>query len=163
MTSIPFLPIDEPKKLAIELGNVVGVQINESDISTAHRLKDTAKSKNRMIVKFVRRDKRDELDGKRAKLVGKCAKNLPSIDVETGKSVPDTLAKSKIFIHESLTLYRKRLLGRVRLYRKDNNSKFVWTKYGKIFLRENDTSHAYRFLTHEEFEDFLDGRLNQEG
>lgn len=41
VTGIPILPIDKPKKLIIELGTLLGVEMTENDISTAHRLPST--------------------------------------------------------------------------------------------------------------------------
>ena len=54
-TGIPTLPLDNPKQLAIELGSLIDVIIGGDQISTAHRLPDFRKVKNRIIVKFVQR------------------------------------------------------------------------------------------------------------
>ena len=72
-----MLPIDSPKQLVKELGLVIGVQLDDDCISTAHRLPDTKKIKNHIIVKFVRRHKREEVFKKRKNLIGKnMARNL---------------------------------------------------------------------------------------
>lgn len=54
-TGIPTLPLDNPKQLVIELGSLIDVIIGGDQISTAHRLPDFRKVKNRIIVKFVQR------------------------------------------------------------------------------------------------------------
>ena len=62
----------------------------------------------------------------------------------------------KIFINESLTIYRKRLVGRTREYKRKNNAKYLWTSNGKIVLKLNDTSPTQALITREEFEYYLD-------
>ena len=65
--------------------------------------------------------------------------------------------KAQIHVNESLTTYRKRLLGRVLEFkRKHNNYKFVWTANGKILLKKMENSTTRCLVTHEEFEEFLD-------
>lgn len=78
------------------------------DISTAHRLPDMKKVKNRIIVKFIQHDKRKEMYKNRRKLIGKNTSALQLVREEIGKSIP---SGSKIHINESLTAYRKRLFG----------------------------------------------------
>ena len=56
ITGTPVIPEDNPKLLAIQLSSLLGVELNENSTSTAYRLPDTTKLKNRIIVKFVHRD-----------------------------------------------------------------------------------------------------------
>ena len=108
VTGVPIMPQDNPKQIVKEIGSLVGVVIDDSDIATAHRLPDTRKVKNRLIVKFVRREKREEVYKKRKNLVGKNTSHLLSV-AETNNS-----ENSKIYINNSLTNYRKRLFGRIK-------------------------------------------------
>ena len=61
ITGIPVVPNDSPALLVKEMSEIMGVNLNENDISIAHRLPPTKKVKNRPIVKFTRREKRDEI------------------------------------------------------------------------------------------------------
>ena len=135
ITGIPVLPVDKPKELVKELGSALGININENDISTAHRLPDTKKVKDRIIVKFVRLDVREEVY---KRLVGKCTTCLPSVNEEIG-----------------LTAYRKCLFGKIHAFKRDKNYKFIWTANGRIHLRENEATTVFHFSTEEEFQDFL--------
>lgn len=45
--------------------------MEDSDIGAAHKLPDSKKVKNRMAVKFLQREKREEVYKKRKNLVGK--------------------------------------------------------------------------------------------
>ena len=151
IVGIPRAPQDNPKQLVQEVGSLIDVHIGANDISTAHRLPDTKKVKNIIIVKFVQHDKREEMYRNRRKLIGKNTSALPSVREEIGKSIP---SGSKIHINESLTAYRKRLFGKLHKFKQDNNFKFLWTGNGTIYLRESESSDVFRFTTFEEFDDF---------
>lgn len=146
INGIPISSYENPNQLVKEVGLLAGVEIDDCHIAAAHKLPDSKNVKNRLIVKFIQRDKREELYKHRKNLVGKNISHLPSVQDGNGK----------IFINESLTSYRKRLFGRIREYKRKNNLKYLWTSNGKIMLKVNDTSPTQAFMTHEEFEDYLD-------
>lgn len=106
-----------------------------------------------MIVKFLQRDKREEVFKKCKHLAGKNIRHLPSLQTEIGESISRS---NKIYINESLTGYRKRLFRRIKEYKRKNNVKFLWTSNGKIMLKASETSATEAFTTHEHFEDYLD-------
>ena len=64
ITGIPIVPNDSPALLVKEMSEIMGVNLNENDIPIAHRLPPTKKVKDRLIVKFTRREKRDEIYSK---------------------------------------------------------------------------------------------------
>ena len=68
ITGIPVVPNDSPALLVKEMSEIMGVNLNENDISIAHRLPPTKKVKDRLIVKFTQREKRDEIYSKRKNL-----------------------------------------------------------------------------------------------
>ncbi|XP_044167073.1 uncharacterized protein LOC122951098 [Acropora millepora] len=146
INGVPISSYENPNQLVKEVGLLAGVEIDDRHIATAHKLPDSKNVKNRLIVKFIQRDKREELYKHRKNLVGKNISHLPSVEDGNGK----------IFINESLTSYRKRLFGRIREYKRNNNLKCLWTSNSKIMLKVNDTSPTQAFVTHEQFEDYLD-------
>ncbi|XP_068704333.1 uncharacterized protein [Montipora foliosa] len=146
INGVPISSYENPNQLVKEVGLLAGVEIDDRHIAAAHKLPDSKNVKNRLIVKFIQRDKREELYKHRKNLVGKNISHLPSVEDGNGK----------IFINESLTSYRKRLFGRIREYKRNNNLKYLWTSNGKIMLKMNDTSPTQAFVTHEQFEDYLD-------
>ena len=154
ITGIPIVPNDDPAKLVVEMASLVDVQLDESDISVAHRLPPTKKVQDRLIVKFARRTKRDEIYKKRGKLRTKRTKDLPTVRAQPESSAISH--KAAIHVNESLTPYRKRLFGRILEFKRDNNYKYLWTANGRIMLRETDTSRALCFVTYETFEEYLD-------
>ena len=103
ISGILKLPLDSPANLIQEMVQLIGVTIDKQDISIAHRLPNTKGKKDRFIVKFVRREKRDEFYKSRKHLGGKKASVLPSVAFEMGKSIHQD---SAMYINESLTHYR---------------------------------------------------------
>ena len=54
ITGVTIKPDDNPKQIIKEIGSLIGVEIEDSDIAAAHKLPDSNKIKNRMIVKKER-------------------------------------------------------------------------------------------------------------
>ena len=79
ITGIPILPKENPKQLIKEIGTLIDVNVEDAHLAAAHRLPDTKNVKHRLIVKFVHRDKREEMYKKRRNLIGKNVSNLPSV------------------------------------------------------------------------------------
>ena len=99
ITGIPVVPYDSPALLVKEMSEIMGVNLNENDISIAHRLPPTKKVKDRLIVKFTRREKRDEIHSKRKNLKSKRTKDLPSVVCEPESAVESH--KAQIHVNES--------------------------------------------------------------
>ena len=119
------------------------MELIKNSISTAHPFPDTKKIKNHVIVKFVLRDMREKVYKKRASLMRKSMRDLPSVAKNIGKSIQRA---NKIYINESLTSYRNRLFGRIHEFKKSNKFKFLCTVNGKISLRESKTSIRFTNL-----------------
>ena len=65
ITGNPVVPNHSPALLVKEMSDIMGVNLNENDISITHRLPPMKKVKDRLIVKFTRREKREEIYNKR--------------------------------------------------------------------------------------------------
>ena len=48
ITGVPLTSHDNPKQIVKEIGSLIGVEIEDSDIAAAHKLPDSKKVKNRM-------------------------------------------------------------------------------------------------------------------
>ena len=153
ITGIPILPEENPKQLIKEIGTLIDVNVEDVHLAAVHRLPDTKNVKHRLIVKFVHRDKREEMYKKRRNLIRKNISNLPSVQAAMGLGA---ISNNKIHINESLTGYRKQLFGRINDFKRKNNYKYLWTANGKIMLKAHDSSETKSFVTHEEFEDYID-------
>ena len=114
----------------------VGVTIKQEDISVSHRLPVQGSNATNfnpvIIVKFIRRDVRDQLFAARYKL-----KDLTTKDMGYSRSTP-----SKIFIVESLTKKKKEPFKICLPVKREKRYRFLWTRYGKIMMRKDENSEA---------------------
>ena len=81
-------------------------------VSVAHRLPSkNGQTPRKIIVKFTRPVKRDEVFNARRKLKSKRIKDLPSVRTQSESS--SASHNAAIHINDSLTPYRKRSVGRI--------------------------------------------------
>ena len=118
------------------VGDFIGVPFAESEISVSRRSrvnKFTTRDPA-IIVKFVRRDVRDNFYKARKNLYKKTTK-----DVGLSRT-----SEHNIYISDSLTKRNRDLFNACLKARNDIiiNHKFVWTQGGKIFLRKDDTDRS---------------------
>ena len=143
-------------QLVMAVGQAIGVQVKEADISTSHPLptfKEDAPPK--IIVKFTRRDMRNSFYTNRRKLIDKKASDLPDLGIT---------AESKVYISESLTRYKKELFGEVNKLRKKIRWKHIWTQNSRIYVKESDKSTVVVIDSYEALDKFkssLPPRSNQ--
>ncbi|XP_014670273.1 PREDICTED: uncharacterized protein LOC106811234 [Priapulus caudatus] len=127
ITNIPWSDQENPSTIVKKIATNMGLQMTDGDISTAHRLpKPRSGAAPTIIVKFTRRDMRTAFYAKR-KLAGTAA--------DLGYS-----AHSKIFINESLTRERRKIFHEVLKFKKENGYRFIWTHFGKIFIKKSESS-----------------------
>ena len=131
---IPVVPDEDTNKIVTQVGSLLDVEIGKGDISVSHRNPSKGKrdDPHSIIVKFTRRDVRDKLYKAKKKLKAFTTANLSLQTV--------TATDNKIFISESLTKTNKDLFNKALDLRKELNFKFIWTSYGKIFIRKNADS-----------------------
>lgn len=140
---IPQEAEEDTTKVIMKLGKEIGVNIHQNDISVSHRVpsrktmttRSATNSSPAIIVKFVRRDVRDQFYHARKELRNKTTTDLGYDD------------SKKIYISESLTQKNKDLLYHCRNFKKERGFKFVWTTNGRISLRKDDKSPAIHILS----------------
>jgi hypothetical protein len=81
ITGVPSTPDEDPKRITVDVGQLMGIDVSESHISIAHRLPATRKVPNRIVAKFVHRDKKDEFFKRRCQLRGKSSKDIPVLQI----------------------------------------------------------------------------------
>lgn len=132
------------------IAEALDVEVSQSEISTAHPLPRYKRDlPPKFIVKFTRRDVKNNIYSKRSKLDKKTAKDLPHLR-------SDLRSDEKVYISESLTMRRKKLFGEANKLRKELHWKYIWTTNGKIYLRQDEKSLSHSFTTMEDFNSFKD-------
>ena len=117
------------------VGKLIGVQVKQEDISVCHRLPQPKGYKGkrkepRIIVKFARRDVKDNFYKARGKLRSKTTKDI------------GYRAQNNIYLAESLTERNKALFRSCLNVKRDKSYKFIWTLNGILYLKIDESSDA---------------------
>ena len=136
---VPQVQNEDTTEVVIKIADKLNINLNENDISIAHRLptKRPGKSNNSstnlptpaIIARFANRRIRNLIYSKRS-----AARKIPTTEFP----VPGI---TRLFINENLTSYRKKLPWQTKQKMKENNYKYIWTKNGRIFIRKDDESN----------------------
>ena len=135
---------EDTNTIVKNVGKLMGIDIEEEDISISHRLPQSKKYKGKkigppaIIARFVKRDKKNKYYGARAKLQSSSIANMGYTE------------DNKIFISESLTESNRELFKQCLKAKKDLNYDFVWTRNGKIYMKYNSYSAARLISTKDE-------------
>jgi hypothetical protein len=125
---------DNTDDLVCSVAALVNVHMQPEDITISHRLKvpRDANTPPTIIVKFVQRSLRDKLY-----FAKKYLRDKSTSDLNIWQS-----ATNKIFVSENLTPKNNLLFKKCLAVKKSKNYRFIWTQYGKIYLRKNSNSSA---------------------
>ena len=136
--------------IVTSLGQEMGLELDDSDISIAHPLPTFSDVKDdKVIVKFTRRETRNEFYSKRKSVAGRKASTFDSF-----KEHDLAGAEKMVYIGESLTPFRKKLFGAVNKIKKKLEWKFIWTNNGRIYLKQSDSSRSYTFVSGSDLNNF---------
>lgn len=141
---IPVTPDEDTDKIVMNLASKIGVDVKESDLSVSHRNPGPYQGERQtpvpIIVKFTRRVIRDKVYQAKSKL-----KHVTTRDLGFTR-----FRDSKIYITESLTKPRKALYKECLKFKKEQKYDFLWTRYGRIYLRESRDERAIEITSTEQ-------------
>ncbi|XP_028410709.1 uncharacterized protein LOC114533395 [Dendronephthya gigantea] len=143
IAGVPETEQENTNELVKKIGNLIGENLNDSDISVSHRLPKPSYSSrtsegisgystnySKIIVKFVGRDTKERFYKARKYLKDKSTRDI-------GIS---TVTENKIFISESLTSKNRELFKECLKFKRDHDFRFIWTRSGRLFLRKDTNS-----------------------
>lgn len=130
LQGIPETKEESVTEIVKQVGNVLGMELTETMMDACHRLgkKNEERGPRAIIVKFVRRiDKETFMKRRREK------RDLSTRHMGLPTDTP-------VYVNESLSPSRRRLLGQVRRLRKERGYKYLWLRGGSILLRKEEGS-----------------------
>jgi uncharacterized protein YoxC len=145
---VPESENENVASLVANVGQFLGVNVDEKDIDVCHRLRRGVDSSSTgIVVKFVRRGLADRLvDGGRAN--GK----LTSHQLNCAVDRPDR----RVFINRSLTKTRRVWLARARQELRAGRLKYVWVDYsGKVKVRKTAGGKVHTIRSNQDIESAL--------
>ena len=164
ISGLPEEPGENTNALTIKVASLMGLNLEEKDISISHRLPSNAQQNQsyssrlrpregsalnkvnpadqypKVIVKFARRGTKDQFYHGRKHLKNKSIKDI-------GLS---RFSDNGIFVSESLTLKNKLLFKDCLKFKKENNYKFIWTQNDRIYLRKDKDCPARTILNQQD-------------
>ena len=133
------------------MAELLEVEVYPSDISISHRLPARKGQTPAIIAKFYMRKLRDKIYQARANLKSFNSNNL-------GRGFD---RDNKLYVNECLTTKSRNILKEAKEIQKEHKYKYVWTKYGKVYMRKDQHSDAISFANPSELLKFKE-RLNAE-
>ncbi|XP_046687458.1 uncharacterized protein LOC124373108 [Homalodisca vitripennis] len=124
-----------------DVGRALGMDVSEEMIDTCHRLgqKDSGyRGPRGIIVKFVRRLDREALLQKRRER---------KKDFSTRHLSLDRPSDVLVYLNESLSPMRRKLLAKARMLKRDRGYKYIWLRNGNILLRKEEGSAVIQIKT----------------
>ncbi|KAH9377887.1 hypothetical protein HPB48_021172 [Haemaphysalis longicornis] len=134
------IPFDaEPTAMLKKIGQIIAEPVDDNDIDICHKVPTAKHNETNIVVRFVRRQKRNDFLAKARKA------RIATNDLGFDESQP-------VFINEHLTRLTKQLLGAVVQKKKEVGWKFAWTAGGKVFARKDENSPLLRVAEKDDIE-----------
>lgn len=142
VSGLPVTKDESVRDLLKDVGTAIGVEVQEGDISVAHRVPSYKKERvPAMIVQFTSRSKKEEWISKfRQK------KTL------TAKDVNKQFTAQRVYIHDHLSPENKKILFTLKAKCKDIGYAYAWCRDGKFFTRKADGDPVKRINCYEDIE-----------
>lgn len=141
INGVPETNNENVVEIVKSVGDALGVKLSPEDIDACHRLGPKQDGRRRgIIVKFVRRHVKEEVLRKI-----KIKRNLNTNDIGMSSGPAEV-----VYMNESLSQFRRKVLNAARQLRNEQGFTFVWVKNGKIFLRKDEGSRAIMLTTMEQ-------------
>ena len=126
----------------IKVAEALNVTIEPEDIEFSHKLKHG----RGIIVKFCNDKTKSKLYRERTKLKDVRISDLFPSYPSTGQQ------QQRVFIHESLTAYRRNIVDEANKRRRDGTLFSVWTLDGKIFVKTSPDGSPIRIFSEEDLD-----------
>jgi len=124
--------VENPKELTLKLIDKLNANINSNEILNVKLLKKKT-NKNTMLVEFRSHESKKMLMTSKKHYKQLFAKNL-GLKTENN---------NEIYIRNHLTNFQTHLYFQTKHFKNTHNFRFLWTKDGRILLRENEGSKVF--------------------
>lgn len=149
VTNVPFEKEEDLLKVVKQIGETIGMQINNSDIDNIYRTnKKGTKKESKIIISLTNKlCKTNILSKSRTHgpiKVNTICKKLPSTTSERERN---QIYNQTVYINSQLTATNRFLIWQAKNQAKAAGWKFVWVKDGKILARKDEGATVIRIVT----------------
>lgn len=148
ISGVPQVENENLNKIILDLASITNTNINNTNVISCRR--DTTKSSKPNIHPQIV----VELDTILTKdnFLANHKVHGPIFQQQINKNINNNNAK--IYLNEYLSNMNKKLLYEAQQLKPKHNIKYVWTKNGNVYLRENDTSRIIRIKNLDQITNF---------
>lgn len=132
ISNLPEVPNEKMDEVKMNIMNALGVDLSKN-LTIVHRVPTTKKEKIKPIIM--------QFDSVASKSEFMKAAKLKKI---TADAVNSCFEKLPVYINDHLCPDLKKLLYDCKVFKRQNDFKYCWSKNGKIFLRKTEGSKIYR-------------------
>ena len=133
------------EELVLKLAEALEVPITPQDVEISHKLK--RKGNKAIIVKFANHKIKSNVYKWRTKL-----KDIKVSNLFPGANAATRAAGDRIFLHENLTSYRKKIVNRANEMRRDEALLSAWTLDGKDYVKTSPEGRSIKINDLEDLE-----------
>ncbi|XP_054267191.1 uncharacterized protein LOC129000380 [Macrosteles quadrilineatus] len=138
ISGIPVTPREDVIQLVKDVGAVIGLEVEESQINAAHRVPSFRKDRvPSLVVQFIGRSTRDTWLKQFREL-----KESVTVD-----QVNSSFPKAKLYINEHLSPANKVFLSDLKKKCAEVGIKYAWCREGKFFIRKADKDKCRRIYS----------------
>jgi hypothetical protein len=142
---VPESAYSTTEEVVLKLAEALEVSITPQDVEISHKLK--RKGNKPIIVKFANHKIKSNIYKSRTKL-----KNIKVSNLFPSATAATRAAGDRIFLHENLTSYRKKIVNRANEMRRDGLLLSVWTLDGKIYVKTSPEGRPIKINDLEDLE-----------
>lgn len=142
ISGIPVTPEENVANIVKDVGAALGVVVQDSQISAAHRIPSYRQDRTpAIIVQFQNRAIKDNLIGKFREKKTLCSNQVNKV-----------FKQQKVFLNDHLSPENKQFLSKLKLKCKEIGYAYVWCRDGKFFVRKASGEKAKKISTYAELD-----------
>lgn len=146
INGLPQLTKDETVDVVVKIANELDINLTPTDIKDVKYFHNKRTNKHDYIFELKNKELKKELINKRKSKLIYVNNNLEVFSVNSNSSsINDN--RSRIFINEHLTQFNHNLLNHTKSLK--NCQYNIWYKFGKIFVKQNDTSEIINIRSYQ--------------
>ena len=142
---VPESAYSMTEEVVLKLAEAVEVLITPQDVEISHKLK--RKGNKPIIVKFAHHKIKSNIYKSTTKL-----KTMKVSNLFPGANAAPRAAGDRIFWHENLTSYGKKIVSRANEMRRDEVLQSVWTLDGKVYVKTSPEGRPLKINDPEDLE-----------
>lgn len=152
IVGVPLTPNEDIFFLLEQLAVAIEVVFDRNHISAAHRIpaRDPQKTPS-IVVKFVSRQFK-QIWMRHANYISCPEGGRPTRRYLLASEIYTKFDKTRVFVHDHLTSYNKKLLFDTKKFAAEKKFDFVWVKDAKIFIKRNTKTNPIRISSFSDLE-----------